>query len=207
MKELGVTDHRFLGGPGRFGDSGMMGLEQNHRAGAFWSADVDEAAEYLVDVIREVRPRCSSPTTPTGLRTPGPHPGPPRGRARRRAGRGRRRPPRPRRALGDHQGLLEPRPALRRRGGLPAAARGPARTALRALRRRGGRTRRGRRHGGHHRDRRDRVRRREGRRHAGARHPDRGGRTLVRAVERTRATAVHHRVLRVGARGARGTRS
>jgi N-acetyl-1-D-myo-inositol-2-amino-2-deoxy-alpha-D-glucopyranoside deacetylase len=57
MKELGVIDHRFLGGPGRFHDSGMMGVEQNHRAGAFWSADVDEAAEYLVEVIREVRPQ------------------------------------------------------------------------------------------------------------------------------------------------------
>src|SRR6478752_5391726 len=34
MKELGVTDHRFLGGSGRFRDSGMMGVEQNHRPGA-----------------------------------------------------------------------------------------------------------------------------------------------------------------------------
>ena len=25
MEELGVTDHRFLGGPGRYRDSGMMG--------------------------------------------------------------------------------------------------------------------------------------------------------------------------------------
>jgi len=57
MKELGVTDHRFLGGPGCFRDSGMMGVEQNHRAGAFWSADVDEAAAHLVEVIREVRPQ------------------------------------------------------------------------------------------------------------------------------------------------------
>src|SRR6476659_10589889 len=44
MKELGVTDHRFLGGAGRFRDSGMMGVEQNHRTGAFWAADLDEAA-------------------------------------------------------------------------------------------------------------------------------------------------------------------
>ncbi|MET7776145.1 N-acetyl-1-D-myo-inositol-2-amino-2-deoxy-alpha-D-glucopyranoside deacetylase [Streptomyces mirabilis] len=66
MKELGVTDHRFLGGPGRFGDSGMMGLEQNHRAGAFWSADVDEAAEYLVEVIREVRPQVLVTYDPDG---------------------------------------------------------------------------------------------------------------------------------------------
>ncbi|MEU2153875.1 N-acetyl-1-D-myo-inositol-2-amino-2-deoxy-alpha-D-glucopyranoside deacetylase [Streptomyces sp. NPDC019396] len=57
MAALGVTDHRFLGGPGRFRDSGMMGLPQNQRSGAFWSADVDEAACHLVQVIRSVRPQ------------------------------------------------------------------------------------------------------------------------------------------------------
>ncbi|MER5462572.1 N-acetyl-1-D-myo-inositol-2-amino-2-deoxy-alpha-D-glucopyranoside deacetylase [Streptomyces sp. NPDC002668] len=57
MKELGVTDHRFLAGPGRFRDSGMMGVEQNHREGAFWNTDVDEAAPYLVEVIRSARPQ------------------------------------------------------------------------------------------------------------------------------------------------------
>ncbi|MFI9647208.1 N-acetyl-1-D-myo-inositol-2-amino-2-deoxy-alpha-D-glucopyranoside deacetylase [Streptomyces sp. NPDC052040] len=57
MKELGVTDHRFLGGPGRYRDSGMMGTSQNDRPGAFWSADPDEAAAHLVAVVREVRPQ------------------------------------------------------------------------------------------------------------------------------------------------------
>ncbi|MFD7224195.1 N-acetyl-1-D-myo-inositol-2-amino-2-deoxy-alpha-D-glucopyranoside deacetylase [Streptomyces sp. NPDC059892] len=57
MRELGVTDHRFLGGPGRFRDSGMMGLEQNDREGAFWHTPVDDAAACLVEVIREVRPQ------------------------------------------------------------------------------------------------------------------------------------------------------
>lgn len=57
MKELGVTDHRFLGGAGRYRDSGMMGTEQNERPGAFWSADLDEAAGFAVDVIREIRPQ------------------------------------------------------------------------------------------------------------------------------------------------------
>ncbi|NGN70231.1 N-acetyl-1-D-myo-inositol-2-amino-2-deoxy-alpha-D-glucopyranoside deacetylase [Streptomyces sp. A7024] len=57
MRELGVTDHRFLGGPGHYRDSGMMGLETNSRPGSFWSADVDEAAAHLVEVIREVRPQ------------------------------------------------------------------------------------------------------------------------------------------------------
>ncbi|WP_329379620.1 N-acetyl-1-D-myo-inositol-2-amino-2-deoxy-alpha-D-glucopyranoside deacetylase [Streptomyces sp. NBC_01351] len=66
MAELGVTDHRFLGGPGRFRDSGMMGAPQNTRPGAFWSADVDEAAAYLVEVIREVRPQVLVTYDPNG---------------------------------------------------------------------------------------------------------------------------------------------
>ncbi|MBM7172855.1 N-acetyl-1-D-myo-inositol-2-amino-2-deoxy-alpha-D-glucopyranoside deacetylase [Streptomyces sp. G44] len=66
MKELGVTDHRFLGGPGRYRDSGMMGTEQNHRPGAFWSADLDEAAAHLVEVIREVRPQVLITYDPDG---------------------------------------------------------------------------------------------------------------------------------------------
>jgi N-acetyl-1-D-myo-inositol-2-amino-2-deoxy-alpha-D-glucopyranoside deacetylase len=66
MKELGVGDHRFLGGAGRFRDSGMMGAPQNHRAGAFWDADVDEAAAYLVEVIREVRPQVLVTYDPNG---------------------------------------------------------------------------------------------------------------------------------------------
>lgn len=57
MKVLGVSDHRFLGGPGRFRDSGMMGAEQNHREGAFWNTDVDDAVPHLVEVIRSVRPQ------------------------------------------------------------------------------------------------------------------------------------------------------
>ncbi|MFI6641480.1 N-acetyl-1-D-myo-inositol-2-amino-2-deoxy-alpha-D-glucopyranoside deacetylase [Streptomyces sp. NPDC050504] len=66
MKELGVTDHRFLGGPGRYRDSGMMGAEQNRRPGAFWSADVDEAAAHLLEVIREVRPQVLVTYDPEG---------------------------------------------------------------------------------------------------------------------------------------------
>jgi len=54
---LGVTDHRFLGGPGRWRDSGMMGLPSNDVPGCFWQADVDEAARDLLRVIREVRPQ------------------------------------------------------------------------------------------------------------------------------------------------------
>jgi N-acetyl-1-D-myo-inositol-2-amino-2-deoxy-alpha-D-glucopyranoside deacetylase len=54
---LGVADHRFLGGAGRYRDSGMMGLPTNDHPRSFWQADLDEAAAYLVDVLREVRPQ------------------------------------------------------------------------------------------------------------------------------------------------------
>jgi N-acetyl-1-D-myo-inositol-2-amino-2-deoxy-alpha-D-glucopyranoside deacetylase len=57
MKELGVTDHRFLGEPGEYRDSGMMGTEGNEVPESFWQADLDEAAERLAAVVREVRPR------------------------------------------------------------------------------------------------------------------------------------------------------
>jgi N-acetyl-1-D-myo-inositol-2-amino-2-deoxy-alpha-D-glucopyranoside deacetylase len=57
MTALGVTDHRFLGGAGRWRDSGMMGLPTNDRAGCFWQADLNEAIGALVAVVREVRPQ------------------------------------------------------------------------------------------------------------------------------------------------------
>ncbi|GAA3375141.1 N-acetyl-1-D-myo-inositol-2-amino-2-deoxy-alpha-D -glucopyranoside deacetylase [Streptomyces sannanensis] len=66
MRELGVTDHRFLGGAGRYRDSGMMGAPQNHRENAFWNADVDEAAAHLVEVIRSVRPQVVITYDPQG---------------------------------------------------------------------------------------------------------------------------------------------
>ena len=57
MKELGVTDHRFLGeGVKLYRDSGMMGTEPNNRPEVFWQADLDEAADLLVRVIDEVKP-------------------------------------------------------------------------------------------------------------------------------------------------------
>ena len=57
MRALGVDDHRFLGGPGRYRDSGMMGTPANDNPRSFWQADVEEAARLLVAVIREVRPQ------------------------------------------------------------------------------------------------------------------------------------------------------
>jgi len=57
MEALGVRDHRFLGGPGRWRDSGMMGTPANERPDCFWQADLDEATRALVSVVREVRPQ------------------------------------------------------------------------------------------------------------------------------------------------------
>jgi N-acetyl-1-D-myo-inositol-2-amino-2-deoxy-alpha-D-glucopyranoside deacetylase len=54
---LGVTDHRFLGGPGRWRDSGMMGLPSNLDPRCFWQADLEEAAAELAAVIRDVAPQ------------------------------------------------------------------------------------------------------------------------------------------------------
>ncbi|QTZ93946.1 N-acetyl-1-D-myo-inositol-2-amino-2-deoxy-alpha-D-glucopyranoside deacetylase [Streptomyces auratus] len=66
MAALGVTDHRFLGGPGRYRDSGMMGAPQNERPDSFWQAPLDEAAAELVAVIREVRPQVMVTYDPDG---------------------------------------------------------------------------------------------------------------------------------------------
>ena len=64
MAELGVTDYRFLGGFGTYRDSGMKWHEDGHaiaaddvHENAFWHADLTEAANLLVPVIREVRPQ------------------------------------------------------------------------------------------------------------------------------------------------------
>jgi N-acetyl-1-D-myo-inositol-2-amino-2-deoxy-alpha-D-glucopyranoside deacetylase len=64
MKALGVTDHRWLGGFQHYRDSGMKWHEDGHavaaddvHANAFWHADLTEAADLLVEIIREVRPQ------------------------------------------------------------------------------------------------------------------------------------------------------
>ncbi len=66
MQALRVSDHRFLGGAGRWRDSGMMGLASNERSDCFWQADLDEAAGELVAVIREVRPQVLVTYDPQG---------------------------------------------------------------------------------------------------------------------------------------------
>ena len=64
MRELGVVDYRFLGGTFRYRDSGMQWSPDGHamprdetRADTFWNADLTDAANDLVEVIREVRPQ------------------------------------------------------------------------------------------------------------------------------------------------------
>ncbi|MGW0815366.1 N-acetyl-1-D-myo-inositol-2-amino-2-deoxy-alpha-D-glucopyranoside deacetylase [Streptomyces viridiviolaceus] len=66
MRALGVEDFRLLGGPGRFTDSGMMGLSDNDEPDCLWQADVDRAAALLVEVIREVRPQVLVTYDPDG---------------------------------------------------------------------------------------------------------------------------------------------
>src|SRR6266545_728139 len=56
MAHLGVTDHRYLGAPGRFRDSGMMDTPSNTKPRAFWRAAEDhvvfgEAVAAAVAVI------------------------------------------------------------------------------------------------------------------------------------------------------------
>jgi N-acetyl-1-D-myo-inositol-2-amino-2-deoxy-alpha-D-glucopyranoside deacetylase len=64
MRELGVTDHRYLGGFGTYRDSGMKWHADGHAVAAddvhenaFWHADLTQASDHLVQVIREVRPQ------------------------------------------------------------------------------------------------------------------------------------------------------
>jgi N-acetyl-1-D-myo-inositol-2-amino-2-deoxy-alpha-D-glucopyranoside deacetylase len=54
---LGISDQRFLGGPGRWRDSGMMGLPANDSPDCFWQADLATAAAELANVILDVRPQ------------------------------------------------------------------------------------------------------------------------------------------------------
>lgn len=54
---LGVSTHRFLGGLGRWRDSGMVGTEANADPRAFVNGDLDEQAGQLARLLAEIRPR------------------------------------------------------------------------------------------------------------------------------------------------------
>ena len=56
LAELGVGRHAFLGGPGRWRDSGMVGDPANGHPRAFVRGPVDEQVGMLVDQLAEFRP-------------------------------------------------------------------------------------------------------------------------------------------------------
>lgn len=73
MQVVGVTDHLFLGGPGRYHDSGMVntaiglaGIPEEMPDNAFWLADLLEAADHLVAIIRSRRPQVAVTYDPHG---------------------------------------------------------------------------------------------------------------------------------------------
>ncbi len=66
MAALGVTDHRFLGEPGTYRDSGMAGEPSNDNPAAFWQVPVDVAAARLAAIIRELRPSVLVTYDPNG---------------------------------------------------------------------------------------------------------------------------------------------
>ncbi len=54
---LGVSDHRFLGGIGRWRDSGMVGTPANKHARAFAAGDLGQQVEALAGILADVRPQ------------------------------------------------------------------------------------------------------------------------------------------------------
>lgn len=73
LREVGVNDHVYLGGPGRYHDSGMTTGPDGRAAvpdtmpdNAFWRADLLEAADHLVEVIRDRRPQVAVTYDPHG---------------------------------------------------------------------------------------------------------------------------------------------
>lgn len=65
LKELGVDHPRYLGGAGRWRDSGMAGSPARHRT-RFADADMDEAVAELVAVLRDFRPHVVVTYDPNG---------------------------------------------------------------------------------------------------------------------------------------------
>lgn len=54
---LGTERHHWLGGRGRWRDSGMAGMPDNEHPGAFVRADIDEAVRAMVEILRAERPQ------------------------------------------------------------------------------------------------------------------------------------------------------
>jgi N-acetyl-1-D-myo-inositol-2-amino-2-deoxy-alpha-D-glucopyranoside deacetylase len=53
---LGIADHRYLGGIGRWRDSGMVGVESNSHPRAFVRGPLAEQTEQLLAVMRDAKP-------------------------------------------------------------------------------------------------------------------------------------------------------
>ncbi|RVW02813.1 N-acetyl-1-D-myo-inositol-2-amino-2-deoxy-alpha-D-glucopyranoside deacetylase [Rhodococcus xishaensis] len=66
LRALGASAPRFLGGAGRWRDSGMAGTASAANPRAFVNADPDEAVGALVAVIRELRPHVVVTYDPAG---------------------------------------------------------------------------------------------------------------------------------------------
>jgi N-acetyl-1-D-myo-inositol-2-amino-2-deoxy-alpha-D-glucopyranoside deacetylase len=71
VRTLGVTDQRFLGGVGRYRDSGMLGTPANGHPRALWRAYTDPvrfagAVRAAVEVVRDVRPHVVVTYDPNG---------------------------------------------------------------------------------------------------------------------------------------------
>ena len=206
MAALGVTDSRFLGGAGRYRDSGMMGTAANEHPRAFWNADLDEAVGAAVAVVREVRPQVVVTYDENGGYGHPDHiqahrvamgavdgcrrPGLP---ARPRASRGTS----PRSTGAACRARCSSRASTRWRSRVSTFFEGvtdAARAAVRRRRRGGGR-------GG----RRRRLRRCQARRDARPPDPDPGRRAVLRAVQQPGPGGARHRVLPAGP-GERGPR-
>ncbi|CAM00865.1 N-acetyl-1-D-myo-inositol-2-amino-2-deoxy-alpha-D-glucopyranoside deacetylase [Saccharopolyspora erythraea] len=56
LRELGDIRHHWLGGPGRFRDSGMAGEDTNDAAECFAKADRDDVTRAMVEILRAERP-------------------------------------------------------------------------------------------------------------------------------------------------------
>ena len=66
LNALGVSTPIFLGGPGRWRDSGMAGTDPDRRQQRFSDADEREAVGALVDIIRTLRPHVVVTYDPNG---------------------------------------------------------------------------------------------------------------------------------------------
>jgi N-acetyl-1-D-myo-inositol-2-amino-2-deoxy-alpha-D-glucopyranoside deacetylase len=63
---LGVADQRFLGGIGRWRDSGMAGTAANEHPRAFVNGSFDEQVDALAQIVAEVRPQVVVTYDPNG---------------------------------------------------------------------------------------------------------------------------------------------